>query len=55
MQEVDIIEPFSLFIKILEDCMGIIEAARASCADAQINNKVFSALLESDMFHHGVR
>ena len=54
-QEFDILKPFSVFAKRVEDWMGIEEVARDPQIDAQIVNKVFSTLLKSDVLHDGER
>ena len=54
-RESGIMEPFSVFVKIIEDWMDVVEAVWAPCTDAQINNKVFSVILKACVFHDGLR
>ena len=54
-QDFDVTEPFSMLVKRMEDCMDLVEAAGAPCTDRKITNKVFSIIVNSYVFHDGVR
>jgi len=47
-------EPFGTFVKRIEDCMDVTEAAGAQYMAQQIVNKAFSLIIKSDAFPDGV-
>ena len=54
-QDFDITEPFSMFVRRIEDCMDLAEAAGAPCTDRQITTKAFNSIIKADLFHDGAR
>ena len=51
----DLLEPFSLFVKRIEDIIDIAEAARAPYADPQIVSKAFYAIQKAYVFHNSIQ
>ena len=54
-QEFDVTEPFSMFIRRIEDCMDLAEAAGAPYTDRQIATKAFNSIIKADLLHDGVK
>ena len=54
-RECDYMEPSSVFVKRIEDCMDVAEEAGAPCTESQITNKAFSIILKADVFHYGIK